>query len=433
MTNKSFLHILLPQMALAVLTTFASCSSEEQVEENKNTTPTTFTVTAYQGSDGSKQTSSRVGFDSQGVGFWQKGDVIGVWSKDEGKFKPFTIASGEGTGTATFSGEIVGELEYNAAAIYPYNDKDYIDYDNQLLNINYPDTYTYTSVDKEVSAVGGNSFNMPMYGLVDGTGTTDRTINFGNFGGVIVLVFDKIPQEGTVTVTAESAICGDAQIVDKEGVDKVLKYVSTDDSWKTVTFNYSGAEKMQQGVFYLPLIPGTYTLTVKIDGKNQTSDGTGEIQYVNTTTFNEFTLEQGHLKKKSITTDYDIYVNGHKFIDLGLESGLLWAETNVGAKLPADCGNYYAWGETTPLTTASESSYKWGTSDAYTKYNAIDGKTELELEDDAVYKNWGAPCRMPTYQECYDIMDERNTNTTMTWDNQQNGIIEGIRDRKSVV
>ena len=182
-------------MALAVLTTFASCSSEEQVEENKNTTPTTFTVTAYQGSDGSKQTSSRVGFDSQGVGFWQKGDVIGVWSKDEGKFKPFTIASGEGTGTATFSGTIVGELEYNAAAIYPYSDKDYIDYDNQLLNINYPDTYTYTSVDKEVSAVGGNSFNMPMYGLVEGTGTTDRTINFGNFGGVIVLVFDKIPQE----------------------------------------------------------------------------------------------------------------------------------------------------------------------------------------------------------------------------------------------
>ena len=39
-------------------------------------------------------------------------------------------------------------------------------------------------------------------------------------------------------------------------------------------------------------------------------------------------------------------INGHKFVDLGLPSGLLWAETNIGAEKPADDGNYYAWGET---------------------------------------------------------------------------------------
>ena len=49
-------------------------------------------------------------------------------------------------------------------------------------------------------------------------------------------------------------------------------------------------------------------------------------------------------------------INGHKFIDLGLPSGLLWAETNIGAETAADDGNYYAWGETEPQST---NSYSW--------------------------------------------------------------------------
>ena len=447
--KKTRFHIISYLAAMAVVSMTAACSSGEDVEEASPTPqPQTFTVTASQSSDDSNGATTRVGFyssgDNKGEGFWQAGDTIGVWSKGEGKFKPFAIASGEGTGTATFTGEIIGELEYNAAAIYPYSDKDYIDYDNDLMNIYFPDTYTYTSVDSLVSEKEGNSFNMPMYGLVEGTETTDRTINFGNFGGVIVLVFDKIPQEGTVTVTAENAISGNAQIVDKENVEKVLKYVSTADSCKTVTFNYSGAEKMQQGVFYLPLVAGTYTLTVKIDGKNQTSDGTGEIQYVNTITFSEFTLEQGHLKKKSIATDYDIYVNGHKFIDLGLESGLLWAETNVGAEVAADYGNFYAWGEVEPMTTETPTwyTYKWGDYNARTKYNTTDGLTQLQPEDDAATANWGTPCRMPTYQECYDIMNYTlsDKKTNVSWTSRKNSmdynrsgeLISSLDDKKSV-
>lgn len=37
-------------------------------------------------------------------------------------------------------------------------------------------------------------------------------------------------------------------------------------------------------------------------------------------------------------------INGHKFVNLGLPSGTLWAETNVGAKSKSDIGEYYAWG-----------------------------------------------------------------------------------------
>jgi hypothetical protein len=107
---------------------------------------------------------------------------------------------------------------------------------------------------------------------------------------------------------------------------------------------------------------------------------------------------------------------GHKFVDLGLPSGLLWAETNIGAETAADVGNYYAWGETEPQTSNSYfyGSYKYGTTtDNYTKYNSSDGKTTLDPEDDAAYVNWGDSCRMPTAYEFVELCD--SANCTWTW------------------
>ena len=33
-------------------------------------------------------------------------------------------------------------------------------------------------------------------------------------------------------------------------------------------------------------------------------------------------------------------------VDLGLPSGTLWADRNIGADFPEDSGDYFAWGET---------------------------------------------------------------------------------------
>ena len=54
-----------------------------------------------------------------------------------------------------------------------------------------------------------------------------------------------------------------------------------------------------------------------------------------------------------------IIINNHKFVDLGLPSGLLWAETNVGAASSSDDGDYFAWGETEPKSYYVWSTYKW--------------------------------------------------------------------------
>lgn len=110
------------------------------------------------------------------------------------------------------------------------------------------------------------------------------------------------------------------------------------------------------------------------------------------------------------TSSY-ILINGYKFVDLGLPSGLLWACTNVGAASFVDDGDYFAWGETKSKSYYEFSTYKWGHyNDKYnmTKYNSTDKKTTLDSEDDAATVNWGAPCRMPNsseFQELYNKCD----------------------------
>lgn len=102
-------------------------------------------------------------------------------------------------------------------------------------------------------------------------------------------------------------------------------------------------------------------------------------------------------------------INGHRFVDLGLPSGLLWAETNIGALCAADNGNYFAWGEVVPKTLYYWDNYKFG--EGLSKYNPSDGKTVLDKEDDAAYVNWGSSCRMPTIEE----FSELTKSGTCTW------------------
>ena len=107
-------------------------------------------------------------------------------------------------------------------------------------------------------------------------------------------------------------------------------------------------------------------------------------------------------------------------VDLGLPSGTLWADRNVGAALPEDYGDYFAWGETTAKSNYTWSTLKYcedNTGDKFSKYNtqskygSVDNKTTLERADDAATANWGSGWCMPTQQQ----FQELNDNCTWTW------------------
>ena len=103
-------------------------------------------------------------------------------------------------------------------------------------------------------------------------------------------------------------------------------------------------------------------------------------------------------------------------VDLGLTSGTLWANMNVGASSPEDYGDYFAWGETTGYVDGKldfDWSHYFDTDDdgnSFKKYYFNCGLTELDLEDDAAYVNWGADWRMPSR----DQIDELRTECTWT-------------------
>ena len=141
--------------------------------------------------------------------------------------------------------------------------------------------------------------------------------------------------------------------------------------------------------------------------------------------FNNVTVPNG-----SIVTDYKNVEKTEKainteYVDLGLESGTLWAKCNIGATSETDYGIYFQWGETNGISGSllgkySDKNYSWasykycnGTANTLTKYNTStsygenpDNITTLDLEDDAARANMGGDWRMPTPTEYQTLYNE---------------------------
>ena len=171
------------------------------------------------------------------------------------------------------------------------------------------------------------------------------------------------------------------------------------------------------------------------------------------------------LEKKDISELETTY----EMVDLGLPSGLLWADRNIGASSPEDFGTYFAWGETegyngsvtyctaeelcaylqpmigdemeltpdnidllltdmgvsekdisaagmgfaTDKCFSSDFSDYFDTTDGGNTFNkyATDKLTVLEASDDAARANMGSDWRMPTEAEMQELID----NTTPTF------------------
>ncbi len=145
-----------------------------------------------------------------------------------------------------------------------------------------------------------------------------------------------------------------------------------------------------------------------------------------------FESEIGQFTKPNAYSDPTGYKDGYGYVDLGLPSGLLWAYTNVGANIPTEYGNYYAWGETETKETYDWETYQYcdGSETTLTKYCSdasygLDGFTDalttLESDDDAASFNWGGQWRMPTQDEMQELID--NCDTAWTEINGINGML----------
>ena len=135
----------------------------------------------------------------------------------------------------------------------------------------------------------------------------------------------------------------------------------------------------------------------------------------------------------SISFD-EMTADGHRYVDLGLPSGTLWATCNVGAASPEDCGLYFAWAETEPKDAYAWDSYRYrddavATHLAMTKYcidasdGSFDGKFLLDPEDDAAAAAWGSEWQMPTPRQLSELTDRQYTRCGWTTLNDVNGLL----------
>lgn len=105
-------------------------------------------------------------------------------------------------------------------------------------------------------------------------------------------------------------------------------------------------------------------------------------------------------------------------IDLGLPSGRLWSDRNVGAETETDYGKYFQWGDVLGYTDASHSTWETcpgnDSNSAYTRDSIAAWDTEnlsdghLKPEVDAATVNMGSKWRMPTIEECIELMNNTN-------------------------
>lgn len=143
--------------------------------------------------------------------------------------------------------------------------------------------------------------------------------------------------------------------------------------------------------------------------------------------------------------------DGYEWVDLGLDSGTLWAKCNIGADSPEEYGNYYAWGEIEPKTpmppytpgaTMDANDYVNWVNYKYcqkkdstmTKYclgelfGTVDNINELEAADDAATTSWGEDWQIPTQEDFNELVKEANTKNgkiSMAW--AQVNRISGIK------
>lgn len=105
------------------------------------------------------------------------------------------------------------------------------------------------------------------------------------------------------------------------------------------------------------------------------------------------------------------YKNNIQLIDLGLPSGNLWSDRNIGADTPEKNGLYFAWGEIEGYTAlqvmAKERRFTWS------QYKGKETAADLIAENDAAHALLGEYYHIPTKEDFEELL--AHCDSTLTY------------------
>ncbi len=229
-----------------------------------------------------------------------------------------------------------------------------------------------------------------------------------------ITTFIGATTEETVTITDNPATI---TVTDNTNISPVFDLVRYKISVKTngggtAVASIAEAKPNEDVIFTATPADGYAFLNWTVNGE-EVSTEFSHTEYYRT---EDFEITANFIEYKKTGT-----LKNHDYVDLGLPSGTKWSTHSVGATIPEEIGEYFAWGETVPKDTYTSDNYKYEKTE-WDSYNGVywyydygkDGRTELESMDDAARVSWGEGWRMPTKEEVEELCNTDNCIWTST-------------------
>ena len=391
---KRFLTIM---MALAIVAALSRCRKPD-VEAVDSTAKVRISCTIPVNKDG------KTDFTSEGNVNWSAGvesiylaipdetapQIVELKSELQDKSKP----------TLTFTGSVQANLLTNGYYdVWYFGNSQYSDESYIKKNIT---NNVMTSINGDISEQSGNLSDLGGCHIAKAEVTASVgdgiTLTFNDtFKNQVAIV--RLGEESSKTSRLRgSAVIGTNYTLQYNETEKEFELAVTESADANIFLSSQNADES-----YVVLFPNT---TPNVELKSNSGKKVTFLNGVKPGSM--YTLEW---------EEYQENATSYNFVDLGLPSGLLWADRNIGASDSRDVGNYYAWGETYTKTEYTESNYSLN---AAAIYDDISGIPQY----DAATANCGSEWRTPTYEDFKELFDNCNViynNYAYTFTSKING------------
>lgn len=235
----------------------ASCS---EVFEKDNESQ----VSVIQANLGQSDNTTRVAFTPDRSMVWSTGDKLYVFNTSKTTMFTYTLNSGAGTASGTFTGTPTAGFT-SGYAILAETEPTSLTSGN-VLKLNLPTSYDYVS----------GKHPIPMWGTV-----TDGTVSLKHMMGYLKVTYNNMPAAAQhLKVEADKVIAGgfEATLTD---ADPTLVATSGNTDNNSFTYNFTAAEGSSM-TFYVPIPVGTYD-KIKLTLQNGSNEDLASISFLNRT------------------------------------------------------------------------------------------------------------------------------------------------------